>query len=67
MDGCPQQISILWLWAALSCLAPSEAEPITTKTDRAAAIEHLVIGTLLYEPLPATIRRMAHESQSART
>lgn len=52
---------------ALSRLAPSEVYPITTETDRATAIEHLIIGTLLYEPLLATMRRMAHESQSART
>jgi hypothetical protein len=48
----------------LSRLAASEVEPITTETDRATAIEHLVIGTLLYEPLLATMRRMAHESES---
>lgn len=52
---------------ALSCFAPSEVDPITNETDRATAIEHLIIGTLLYEPLLATMRRMAHESQSART
>lgn len=52
---------------ALSRFAPSEVDPITTETDRATAIEHLIIGTLLYEPLLATMRRMAHESQSAQT
>jgi DNA-binding transcriptional MerR regulator len=50
---------------ALSRFAPSEVEPITSETDRATAIEHLVIGTLLYEPLLTTMRRMAHESKSA--
>jgi hypothetical protein len=50
---------------ALSRFAPSEVTPITTQTERATAIEHLVIGTLLYEPLLATMRRMAHESESA--
>ena len=50
---------------ALSRFASSEVEPITTETDRATAIEHLVIGTLLYEPLLATMRRMAHESELA--
>jgi DNA-binding transcriptional MerR regulator len=49
---------------ALSRLAASEVGPITTEADRATAIEHLVIGTLLYEPLLATMRRMAHESES---
>jgi DNA-binding transcriptional MerR regulator len=49
----------------LSTVAPSEVGPITTETDRASAIEHLVIGTLLYEPLLTTMRRMAHESDSA--
>jgi DNA-binding transcriptional MerR regulator len=52
---------------ALSRFAPSEVEPIKTETDRATAIEHLVIGTLLYEPLLATMRRMAHESESAQS
>ncbi|WP_292989082.1 hypothetical protein [Mycobacterium sp.] len=32
---------------ALSRFAPSEVEPITNGTDRATAIEHLIIGTLL--------------------
>lgn len=49
---------------ALSRLAPAEVEPITTDTNRSTAIEHLVIGTLLYEPLLTTMRRMAHESES---
>lgn len=52
---------------ALSRFAPSEVGPIATEVDRATAIEHLIIGTLLYEPLLATMRRMAHESQSAQT
>jgi DNA-binding transcriptional MerR regulator len=51
---------------ALSRFAPSEVEPVATEIDRATAVEHLIIGTLLYEPLLATMRRMAHESQSAR-
>jgi DNA-binding transcriptional MerR regulator len=51
---------------AVSSFAPNEVEPITSQTDRATAIEHLIIGTLLYEPVLATMRRMAHESQSAR-
>jgi DNA-binding transcriptional MerR regulator len=51
---------------AVSSFAPSEVEPITSEADRATAIEHLIIGTLLYEPVLATMRRMAHESQSAR-
>jgi DNA-binding transcriptional MerR regulator len=52
---------------ALSRFAPREVEPIKTETDRATAIEHLVIGTLLYEPLLTTMRRMAHESESAQS
>jgi DNA-binding transcriptional MerR regulator len=51
---------------ALSHFAPNEVEPVTAEAHRATAIEHLVIGTLLYEPLLATMRRMAHESESAR-
>lgn len=50
---------------ALSRFAPDEVRPITSETHRATAIEHMVIGTLLYEPLLATMRRMAHESESA--
>jgi DNA-binding transcriptional MerR regulator len=50
---------------ALSHFAPNEVEPVTSETHRATAIEHLVIGTLLYEPLLATMRRMAHETESA--
>lgn len=49
----------------LTRLAPDEIEPVTTETERATAIEHLVVGTLLYEPLLVTMRRMAHESASA--
>jgi len=52
--------------AALSRIAPSEVEPVAAETDRATAVEPLIIGTLLYEPLLATMRRMAHESHSAR-
>ena len=51
---------------AVSSFAPSEVEPITSEADRTTAIEHLIIGTLLYEPVLVTMRRMAHESQSAR-
>ncbi len=51
---------------ALSRFAAAEVEPITSETHRATAIEHLVIGTLLYEPLLVTMRRMAHESESGR-
>jgi DNA-binding transcriptional MerR regulator len=50
---------------ALSRIAPYEVQRVTTDTQRATAIEHLVIGTLLYEPLLVTMRRMAHESESA--
>ncbi|WP_406815366.1 MerR family transcriptional regulator [Mycobacterium sp. M23085] len=48
----------------LSTLAASEVESIAAEADRATAIEHLVIGTLLYEPLLTVMRRMAHESES---
>lgn len=47
-------------------LAPSEVQPVTAEAERATAIEHLVIGTLLYEPLLVTMRRMAHAAESAR-
>jgi DNA-binding transcriptional MerR regulator len=50
----------------LACLAPVEVEPVTARAERATATEQLVIGTLLYEPLLATMRRMAHEAESAR-
>lgn len=52
---------------ALSHFAPDEVAHITAQADRTTAVEHLIIGTLLYEPLLATMRRMAHESESART
>lgn len=52
---------------ALSRFAATEVGPITAETNRATAIEHLVVGTLLYEPLLTTMRRMAHESESARS
>lgn len=51
---------------ALGGLAASEVDAVTAEAERATAIEHLVIGTLLYEPLLATMRRMAQEAESAR-
>ncbi len=50
---------------ALTRFAPAEVDPITSQTHRATAIEHMVIGTLLYEPILTTMRRMAHESASS--
>jgi len=65
LDFCPPDALLDQYAQMLSTIAASEVGPITTETDRASAIEHLVIGTLLYEPLLTTMRRMAHESDSA--
>lgn len=51
---------------ALGSLAPAEVDRIRSDTDRTRAMEHVVVGTLLYEPVLTTLRRMAHEAVSAR-
>lgn len=51
---------------AIGPVAEIEVARVTTEADPFAAGERLVIGTLLYEPVLLTLRRMAHEVASAR-
>lgn len=51
---------------ALEPVAEMEVARVTAETDAFVAAERLVIGTLLYEPVLLTLRRMAHEVASAR-
>jgi DNA-binding transcriptional MerR regulator len=51
---------------ALERVAEVEVPRVTTETDPLLAAERLVVGTLLYEPVLLTLRRMAHEVMSAR-
>jgi DNA-binding transcriptional MerR regulator len=52
---------------ALLSVAETEVARVSSETESIAAAERLVIGTLLYEPVLLTVRRMAHEAVSART
>ena len=49
---------------AAATVAAVDVPRVTTETDPIVAAEKLVIGTLLYEPVLATLRRMAHEVES---
>ena len=51
---------------ALVRVAEVEVARVAEETEPIAAAERLVIGTLLYEPVLLTLRRMAHEAVSAR-
>jgi DNA-binding transcriptional MerR regulator len=51
---------------AMEPVAEIEVARVTTEADPYVAAERLVIGTLLYEPVLLTLRRMAHEVASAR-
>ncbi len=51
--------------AAAAAVAAVEVPRVTAETDPIVAAEKLVIGTLLYEPVLTTLRRMAHEADSA--
>jgi DNA-binding transcriptional MerR regulator len=51
---------------ALGAVAQVEVERVAGEADRSGATEHAVIGTVLFEPVLLTIRRMAHEATSAR-
>lgn len=50
---------------ALAALAPAEVDRIRDDAGRTRAMEQVVVGTLLYEPVLTTLRRMAHEAVSA--
>jgi DNA-binding transcriptional MerR regulator len=52
---------------ALGDVAEVEVARVAGQADPMVAAERLVIGTLLYEPVFLTLRRMAHEAVSART
>lgn len=51
---------------ALEPVAELEVARVAAETDPMIAAERLVIGTLLYEPVLITLRRLAHEAVSAR-
>lgn len=51
---------------ALDSVAEMELMRVAAETEPAMAAERIVIGTLLYEPVLLTLRRMAHEAASGR-
>lgn len=51
---------------ALQPVAEIEVDRVAAEPDPVTAAERLVIGTLLYEPVLLTLRRIAHEAVSAR-
>ncbi|HSJ19648.1 MAG TPA: MerR family transcriptional regulator [Nocardioidaceae bacterium] len=50
----------------LESVAEIEVARVAAETEPVVAAERLVVGTLLYEPVLLTLRRMAHEAVSAR-
>jgi DNA-binding transcriptional MerR regulator len=64
--GMPATDEILDSYArALRPVAELEVGRVAAAGDATVAAERLVVGTLLYEPLLTTLRRMAHEAVSA--
>lgn len=51
---------------ALESIAEIEVARVAAEAEPVVAAERLVVGTLLYEPVLLTLRRMAHEAVSAR-
>lgn len=51
---------------AAESVAAVDVPRVAAETDPIAAAERLVVGTLLYEPVLTTLRRMAHEATSGR-
>ncbi len=51
---------------ALARVAEVEVARVAAETEPSTAAERIVVGTLLYEPVLLTLRRMAHEAVSAR-
>ena len=51
---------------ALEPVAEIEVARVAAETEPIVAAERLVVGTVLYEPVLLTLRRMAHEGVSAR-
>lgn len=64
----PASDEILDVYAeALEPVAEVEVPRVATEAQPMVAAERLVVGTLLYEPVLLTMRRMAHEALSARS
>jgi DNA-binding transcriptional MerR regulator len=51
---------------ALEAVARIEVARVAAEPEPVVAAERVVVGTLLYEPVLLTLRRMAHEAVSAR-
>lgn len=51
---------------ALESVAEIEVARVAAEAEQVVAAERVVVGTLLYEPILLTLRRMAHEAVSAR-
>jgi DNA-binding transcriptional MerR regulator len=65
--GFPATDQLLDAYArALEPVAEIEVAGVAAEGDPSLAAERLVIGTLLYEPVLLTLRRIAHEVASAR-
>ena len=65
--GLPATDEVLDRYAeALEAVAVVEVARVSGEADPMAAAEKLVVGTLLYEPVLLTMRRLAHEVASAR-
>ncbi len=63
----PASDEVLDVYAdALEQVAEVEVPRVAVTSDPMVAAERLVVGTLLYEPVLCTLRRMAHEALSAR-
>ncbi len=64
--GLPATDELLDSYAqALRPVAELEVSRVAEAEDTTVAAERLVVGTLLYEPVLTTLRRMAHEAASA--
>ncbi|MTB87738.1 MerR family transcriptional regulator [Aeromicrobium senzhongii] len=64
--GMPATDEILDAYAeAVDIVAAVDVPSVMAETDPIVAAEKLVVGTLLYEPVLTTLRRMAHEAVSA--
>ncbi|WP_286929578.1 MULTISPECIES: MerR family transcriptional regulator [Aeromicrobium] len=51
---------------AAATVAAVDVPRVASETDPIVAAEKLIVGTLLYEPVLTTLRRMAHEAGSGR-
>jgi DNA-binding transcriptional MerR regulator len=65
--GFPATDEVLDAYAsALETVAAIEVARVAAEREPVLAAERVVVGTLLYEPVLLTLRRMAHEAVSAR-